>query len=116
MFLILLCILSLALSFLNSRSYHGKIKSRVGKEVLDTLKRIEEEIVPNLTTPFLVAHGTHDKITNIQGSLFLYNNATKCQDKKIIKYEGFFHELLNEPKEDAERVLKDILAWFESHL
>lgn len=36
------------------------------------------------------------------------------QDKRLIVYEGLFHEVFNEP--EHQRVLSDMGRWLERHL
>jgi acylglycerol lipase len=95
--------------------YKGLIKGRFGYESLKALKIIQEKVIPNWTLPIMVAHGTKDKIVMISGSQMLYDKTVKCTDKKIMIYEGFYHELLQEPLTDRTRVYQDMSSWFAAH-
>jgi acylglycerol lipase len=44
----------------------------------------------------------------------IYERASSA-DKTLKVYEGFFHELINEPEADRTRVLGDILGWLNAH-
>jgi alpha-beta hydrolase superfamily lysophospholipase len=35
-------------------------------------------------------------------------------DKKVIPYEGLYHEIFNEP--EREQVLDDMCAWLKAHV
>lgn len=60
--------------------------------------------------PFILLHGTHDKIINYNLSAEFYDKAP-VEAKEFKTYNGLYHELLNEPEKD--RVKKDILKWLE---
>jgi len=94
--------------------YHGAIKARFGHQTLTSIERIRTEIVPKITVPFYIMHGSNDKIILLEGSQFVYDNAVQCKDKKMQIYDQLYHELLNEP--EKEKVYQDVLAWFISHL
>ncbi|MDP9188396.1 MAG: hypothetical protein M3O25_04020 [Actinomycetota bacterium] len=34
-------------------------------------------------------------------------------DKKLIEYDGLYHEILNEPEQD--QVMDDLVAWLDRH-
>lgn len=77
------------------------------------LVRSQQEIVASLSKfnyPLFILHGTEDKLASIEGSRLLYQQAGSS-DKSIRYYEGFYHELFNEPQK--ERVIADILAWLD---
>ena len=64
--------------------------------------------------PLLIMHGSDDRITSDQASRMVDENAAS-PDKTLIIYEGFFHEIFNEPEAERARPIGDLLAWFESH-
>ncbi len=51
----------------------------------------------------------------IQGSQFVFEHTKKCLDKKQIFLDGFYHELLQEPLEDRQKVYKGMVEWFTTH-
>lgn len=67
--------------------------------------------VDRLTMPLLALHGTNDKLTAPSGSRALVRRAPST-DKTLKIYDGFFHDLLHEPK--GADVARDILAWVET--
>ena len=58
-------------------------------------------------------HGTGDLITSAEGSRRVVEAAGSA-DKELRLYDGFYHELLNEPQPDRDRVTDDILAWLRA--
>src|SRR3989449_11638772 len=60
----------------------------------------------DLTLPFLVMHGTGDRLTNPDGSRELYQNASSS-DKTLKLYNGLYHDMLHEP--ERARVSADLL-------
>nr|DAD44623.1 TPA_asm: hypothetical protein HUJ06_002853 [Nelumbo nucifera] len=92
--------------------YTGPIRVRTGHEIL----RISSYLMQNIksvTVPFLVLHGTADKVTDPLASQDLYNNAaSKFKDIKL--YDGFLHDLLFEP--EREEITGDIINWMEKKL
>jgi alpha-beta hydrolase superfamily lysophospholipase len=87
--------------------YRGKIRVRMGAELL----RASKEITVNLeriTIPFWAGHGTEDKLIDPMGSQWLYDRA-KSSDKTFRLYNGLYHEILNEP--EKETVLAEMLVW-----
>jgi alpha-beta hydrolase superfamily lysophospholipase len=65
-----------------------------------------------LTLPILALHGTRDALTAPSGSRALID-AAPSTDKTLRIYEGFYHDLLHEPK--RKLVEDDILAWLDAH-
>jgi Serine aminopeptidase, S33 len=66
-----------------------------------------------VTIPFLVLHGTADRVTDPLASQDLYNDAASVH-KDIRLYDGFLHDLLFEPERDD--IGADIIAWMEKTL
>jgi len=92
--------------------YSGGVRARVGYEVLRNTEIIQQH-PEAFTLPLYLFHGTADKITDPDGSHWLYEHAP-TDDKTLKLYEGFYHETHNEP--ERERVLTDLTAWIEAHL
>ena len=64
--------------------------------------------------PLLLVHGSEDRLVSVRGSRLVYERASS-DDKTLKIYDGFFHEVLNEPPEDRARVLADIVTWLQAH-
>ena len=93
-------------------NHHGKLPARTIAELAATVSRLEAE-VPTLTLPLLTMHGSADRLTPPAGSEMLHERAGSS-DKSILRYEGLYHELLNEPERD--RVAADIVAWLDARV
>jgi alpha-beta hydrolase superfamily lysophospholipase len=63
--------------------------------------------------PFLILHGGSDSLTDVEGSKALHETVSST-DKKIIVYDGLYHEIFNEPERMA--VLTDVKDWLEGQL
>ena len=61
----------------------------------------------------LIMHGTADRLSDPKGSEILYNKV-KSKDKTLKMYDGFYHEIFNEP--GHERVFADVEAWLVTHV
>jgi acylglycerol lipase len=92
--------------------YHGKITARLGAEMLKAMGRVQAE-ANKITLPILILQGTDDHLVDPSGAQMLYEKVSSV-DKKVIFYEGFYHEVFNEP--EHERVLNDVEKWLESHI
>ncbi len=90
--------------------YHSGVRARTGTEILDTMDRLHERL-EQVTLPFLVLHGSQDKLTDCQGSRDLHARAAST-DKTIHIYDGLYHETLNEP--ERAQVLSDLISWLDA--
>lgn len=68
---------------------------------------------PTITIPLLILHGTADKATVCQGSVFFHETAGSA-DKTLKLYEGHYHDLLADL--GKEEVIDDMLQWIEARL
>ena len=91
--------------------YRGKITARLGSELFTAMSRLEQQM-PTITLPILIMQGSEDQLVNKEGSKLLYAKAGS-PDKTLKIYDGFYHEIFNEP--DRARVFADLDAWLESH-
>jgi alpha-beta hydrolase superfamily lysophospholipase len=91
-------------------NHHGKLPARTVAELTAAVGRFPVE-VPRLTLPLLVMHGTADRLTPPEGSEMVHAGVASG-DKTILRYDGLYHEILNEPERD--RVVGDILAWLDA--
>jgi alpha-beta hydrolase superfamily lysophospholipase len=58
-------------------------------------------------------HGTADRLGEPEGSRLLYDRAGS-KDKMLKLYQGFYHEIFNEP--EREQVLSDMEGWLAARL
>lgn len=92
--------------------YRGKITCRFAAEMLKTLRRLPSQM-PEIKLPILVMHGTADRLGDPEGSRLLYDRAGS-KDKTLKLYQGFYHEIFNEP--GREQVLSDMESWLAARL
>ncbi len=68
----------------------------------------------NLKIPLLLMHGTADRLTSPEGTKEFAENAPK--NLVTLKlWEGFYHELHNEPEPDRSEVLAYMVNWMNTH-
>ena len=90
-------------------NHHGRLPARTVSELAEVVFTFPERL-PALTLPLLVMHGTGDRIVPDEGGK-LADALASSEDRTFISYEGFYHELFNEPEADRDRVLDDLAAW-----
>jgi alpha-beta hydrolase superfamily lysophospholipase len=66
-----------------------------------------------ITLPLLIQHGGEDRLTALAGSEFLHAAAGSV-DKTLRVYDGLYHEIFNEPEQDA--VLTDLVDWLDARV
>jgi acylglycerol lipase len=91
--------------------YSRRVKAATAAQ-LDIFTSALPERLSNITVPFWVGHGGADQVTDPKGSKMLKSRA-QSSDKTLKIYEGFYHELLNEP--ESEAVMHDIIHWMNKH-
>ncbi len=92
--------------------YRGKMTARLAAEMLRAMRTVAGQGT-RITLPTLILQGSADKLVNPAGAQMLYD-AINSADKEIKIYDGFYHEVFNEPEHD--RVLHDVETWLEAHL
>ena len=92
--------------------YRGKISARLGVELIRAMQKIKLQR-QRIKLPILIMQGTDDQLSRPDGSLILYEGVGS-PDKAIKHYDGFYHEIFNEP--DSEQVFRDMEAWLVDHV
>ncbi|MBL8651541.1 MAG: lysophospholipase [Sphingopyxis sp.] len=92
--------------------YPGKIGARLGKEFMDAMAAAQAG-APKITLPILFQHGEKDSLAAVAGSQYLFDHVGSA-DKTLKIYPGLFHEIYNEPEQEA--VLDDLVNWFDAHV
>jgi alpha-beta hydrolase superfamily lysophospholipase len=92
--------------------YNGKVTARLAEQFVSTIAWIKGRL-GDIELPMLILHGSADGLTSPEGSKMLHRQIGS-EDKKLIIYEGLYHEVYNEPEQDA--VLSDVVNWLEQHL
>ena len=68
------------------------------------------EAVAKFKLPLLVLHGTADRLVPIAAGEMVSERAGS-EDKTFKRYDGLFHEILNEP--ERQQVVDDIADWLD---
>ena len=87
--------------------FRGKLTTRLLLSFLWELHKIRAGL-GKIKAPVLILHGSEDKLCLPSGSKVALQGVSST-DKSIQIYNGFFHEILNEP--EYSTVLGDMLAW-----
>jgi alpha-beta hydrolase superfamily lysophospholipase len=93
-------------------NYTGKLSARTGAELLKTMEKTQARLHA-LSLPVFIAHGTADCISDPSSSRMLYDRAGS-KDKTMKFYEGFYHEVFNDP--DCQKVFSDLDDWLKQHI
>ncbi len=91
--------------------YRGKTTARLGGELMSAMQRVQEQ-ASTLELPMIILQGSADKLVDPTGAQMLYDSA-RSADKTLKIYEGFYHEVFNEPGRD--QVLYDVEVWLNAH-
>ena len=93
-------------------NYTEKMYAASGYNLLKQMKYVQTKLAA-VKHPFLVLHGTDDKLSDIKGSKLLYKLASS-EDKEIVILQDFKHEITKDL--DHQEVLDKILSWIELRL
>jgi acylglycerol lipase len=67
---------------------------------------------PTYTVPLLLQHGSADKVTSCAVSETFFKKLTSGNEDRELKiWEGYFHELHNEPVGEREKAIKYVSDW-----
>ena len=84
-------------------------------QLIRATEDVRETIIPKLTTPYIVIHGTEDYSVPISGSEYLYENSlTSSDNKEFIKLDKAYHDLLADPA--AEVCMGNIMDWINQRI
>ena len=92
--------------------YRDKIPARFGAEMVKILDRLPV-LIPQITLPIIIMHGTEDRLCKPEGSQMLYD-LVGSRDKTRKLYQGFHHEIFNEP--GRLQVMADVEAWLATRI
>jgi alpha-beta hydrolase superfamily lysophospholipase len=92
--------------------HHGKLPARTVHELASKVGGFPST-VGAITVPTLIMYGTADKLAPPAGSKMLAGTISS-EDKKVIAYDGLYHEILNEPEQ--RQVMDDMCAWLAAHM
>lgn len=100
-------------AYINDPLVHtGKMTARLAGELVKAVQHVNAEAA-KITLPILIVQGSGDKLVNPAGAKLLYDTVSSA-DKTLKIYEGFYHEVFNEP--ERAQVLSDVEAWLEQRM
>jgi alpha-beta hydrolase superfamily lysophospholipase len=99
-------------AYVDDPQVHNKATPRAGTEIMAAIDWTQAHAA-DLALPCLIVHGTADRLCPPAASRAFFDRIT-YPDKEYLEYEGYYHELFNEP--DRDRVLADVFTWLEAHL
>jgi|HubBroStandDraft_6_1064221.scaffolds.fasta_scaffold23749_2 acylglycerol lipase len=71
------------------------------------------ELAAKISNPVLVMHGTEDKLASLSATQQVFERIASV-DKELVIYQGFYHELFNEPQ---KRELYELTAdWLQRRI
>ncbi|MGX1805104.1 alpha/beta hydrolase [Nocardia sp. NPDC055321] len=92
--------------------FHGNVPARTATEMLRAGQFVQAHL-DRLTVPVLVQQGLADGLVSPVGA-DLVEQGAGAADKTVLRYDGLYHEIFNEPEQD--KVLTDTVQWLEAHL
>lgn len=92
--------------------YNDKLYAASGYQLIKQMRSIRGKF-SEITLPFLILHGTDDKLAEISGSELLYAES-KSTDKTFIPLQDYKHEITRDL--GKEKVLDTILEWMNNRI
>ena len=91
------------------------IHDRVSVRLFDELYKNSQfclDRASDIRLPILLLTGTADELCNVSGVEELFA-ALGSSDKRFEKYDGLYHELMNELEKERMKVLNDVKKWVQ---
>jgi len=92
--------------------YHEGVKARIGGEIVRSMIEIRKHY-SSFNFPVLIMHGSADKIADLQGSQWMYNEISS-EDKTLEILDGLYHQILDEPEKNE--VIGKMIEWIKKRL
>lgn len=92
--------------------FTGKVTARLLEQLFAAMDGIEDELSA-IEVPILIQHGSRDGLALPEGSKMLHEKVGS-RDKKLTIYEGLYHEIYNEPEQEA--VMTDVANWLTQRI
>ncbi|NNE25588.1 MAG: alpha/beta hydrolase [Saprospiraceae bacterium] len=92
--------------------YHGRVHARSAQQLLKQMKLLRPHY-KDLSTPYLLMHGTNDKLSEFEGSVDLHKESVS-EDKQFMALENFKHDLMNEL--GSHKILQSIVNWMDGRI
>jgi lysophospholipase len=92
--------------------HHARLPARTVSELAGAVDSFPEA-ARTITVPTLIMYGSGDHLVPPDGSMML-NDRIGAADTTLKTYDGLYHEILNEPEQDA--VMDDMCSWLRAHV
>ncbi len=92
--------------------HHDRLPARTITELADAVDSFPA-VAGAITVPTLIMYGSGDRLVPPAGSMML-NDTITAADKTLKTYDGLYHEILNEPEQDA--VMDDMCSWLRARV
>ncbi len=98
--------------------YHGGLKAGMASQLLNLMSYACDN-VGSISKPCIFLQGSEDVLVDPNATKEFYDSVT-IEDKNYILYDGFYHEVLNEPEwfggGGKVRVMNDIFTWLDPRI
>ncbi len=91
-------------------NHHGAIPAGVARAMILHVSTLARD-VERITLPTLLMWGTADRLCPPSGCELVAENIGS-EDLTVMRYQGLFHEIVNEPERD--RVIDDVVSWLDA--
>ena len=91
---------------------HRKVSPKWFAEATRAMAELQEW-AGQIRTPILVMHGTDDRLASVEATKALFARIGSA-DKELAIYEGYYHELFNEP--EKQKLYERVTAWLAEHV
>lgn len=92
--------------------HHGKVPAGIARGMIVNAESLPRRL-PSLDLPLLIQHGSEDGLANVNGTRMIAELAGSS-DLTVKIYDGFFHEVFNEP--ERQQVLDDLVGWLRPRI
>ena len=92
----------------------GKVTAGMSAAMFAAMEYVARQ-ARQITLPLIIVQGSADATVDPAGAQQLYHSVGSA-DKTLKMYEGYYHEVFNEPEPRRTQVFQDIQIWLESHL
>lgn len=90
--------------------FHGKTNAKTGYEMIKAIKHVQSKF-SEFDLPFIILHGSEDKLADPQGSKWLHERSIS-KDKKLTILDGLYHETMREP--EKTQFFEGVVTWLEA--
>jgi len=88
---------------------NSQVSARWFSEAIKAMEELKQN-ASQITAPLLVMHGTADRLASCAATERLFE-LIGSDDKRLKIYDGYFHELFNEP--EKEEIFERVIAWLD---